>query len=157
MRLPQPGDSLVSAGNNAGTTPLRPGDLVRQHLVLARWLDAGRKVPSDRSRPNMVLSMRFDPTTLGTAEKKLAAADGVVAFSAVCTHQQRRVTSWLKTTQVLQWPCSQSQHHLRHWSESCRGRATDVTEARGRGLRHAQHTSAVRQVQREFSQVAMMS
>jgi rieske iron-sulfur protein len=113
MKLPQPGDRLVSAGNDAGTTPLKPGDLARQDLVLAWGLDAQRKVPRDGSRLNMVLLMRFDPMTLGEAEKSLAA-DGVVAFSAICTHQQCTVTDWLKSTQVVQCPCHQSQYDLRH-------------------------------------------
>ncbi len=113
MKLPQQGDWFVSAGNDAGTTPLKPGDLALQDVVLAWGFDVRRKVPRDGSRLNMVLLMRFDPTTLGEAETKLAA-DGVVAFSAICTHQQCTVTDWLKSTQVLQCPCHQSQYDPRH-------------------------------------------
>jgi Rieske Fe-S protein len=39
----------------------------------------------------MVLLMRFDPAALSAAEKA-TAPDGVVAYSAVCTHQQCWVT-----------------------------------------------------------------
>ncbi len=113
MKLPQPGDWLVSAGNDAGTTPLKSGDFGQQELVLAWGFDTSRKVPRDGSRLNMVLLMRFDPATLGSAERELAA-DGVVAFSAICTHQQCTVTDWLKSTQVLQCPCHQSKYDLRH-------------------------------------------
>jgi rieske iron-sulfur protein len=113
MKLPQPGDWLVSAGSDAGTTPLKPRDFGPQELVLAWGFDTGTKVPRDGSRLNMVLLMRFDPATLGSAEKNLAA-DGVVAFSAICTHQQCTVTDWLKSTQVLQCPCHQSSYDLRH-------------------------------------------
>jgi len=113
MKLPQPGDWLVSAGNDAGTTPLKPDDFEPQDLVLAWGFDTGRKVPRDGSRLNMVLLMRFDPATLGKAERKLAA-DGVIAFSAICTHQQCTVTDWLKSAQVLQCPCHQSRYDLRH-------------------------------------------
>jgi len=122
MKLPQPGDWLVSAGNDAGTTPLKPGDFQLQELVLAWGFDTGRKVPRDGSRLNMVLLMRFDPATLSIAEKKLAA-DGVVAFSAICTHQQCTVTDWLKSTQVLQCPCHQSEYDLRHGAKVVGGPA----------------------------------
>jgi len=122
MKLPQPGDWLVSAGNEAGTTPLKPGDLARQDLVLAWAFDPHKKVPRDGSRLNMVLLVRFDPATLGTAEK-LLAADGVVAFSAICTHQQCTVTDWLKSTQVAQCPCHQSQYDLRHGAKVVGGPA----------------------------------
>jgi rieske iron-sulfur protein len=37
----------------------------------------------------------------------------VVAYTAVCTHQQCWVTDWLKSAQVLQCPCHQSQYDLR--------------------------------------------
>jgi rieske iron-sulfur protein len=122
MMLPQTGDWLVSAGNDAGTTPLKAGDVGGQDLVLAWAFDARRKVARDGSRLNMVLLMRFDPTTLGKAELP-RAADGVVAFSAICTHQQCTVTDWLKSTQVLQCPCHQSQYDLRHGAKVVGGPA----------------------------------
>jgi Rieske Fe-S protein len=122
MKLPQPGDWLVSAGVDAGTTPLKPGDLGRHDLVLAWGFDTSRKVPRDGSRLNMVLLMRFDPATLGKSERNLAA-DGVVAFSAICTHQQCTVTDWLKSSQVLQCPCHQSQYDLRHGAKVVGGPA----------------------------------
>jgi rieske iron-sulfur protein len=122
MKLPQPGDWLVSAGTDAGTTPLKPDDLAHQDLVLAWGFDAQRKLPRDGSRLNMVLLMRFDPTTLSEAEKT-HAAEGVVAFSAICTHQQCTVTDWLKSTQLLQCPCHQSQYDPRHGAKVVGGPA----------------------------------
>lgn len=122
LKLPQPGDWLVSAGNDAGTTPLKPHDLAPQDLVLAWGFDPRRKLPRDGSRLNMVLLMRFDPATLGEAEKPFSA-DGVVAFSAICTHQQCTVTDWLKSTQVSQCPCHQSQYDLRHGAKVVGGPA----------------------------------
>jgi len=113
LQLPQPGDQLVEAGNDAGTTPLKPGAIGLQDVVLAWAFDPQKQVPRDGSRLNMVLLMRFDPATLNDAGKE-TAPDGVVAYSAVCTHQQCWVTDWLKSTQVLQCPCHQSQYDLRH-------------------------------------------
>jgi rieske iron-sulfur protein len=122
LKLPQPGDCLVEAGNDAGTTPLKPVDIGSQDVVLAWAFDPHKNVPRDGSRLNMVLLMRFDPATLGDAEKE-TAPDGVVAYSAVCTHQQCWVTDWLKSTQVLQCPCHQSQYDLRHGAKVVGGPA----------------------------------
>ena len=113
MERPQPGDQLIELGTDSGAKPLKPGDLAPQDLVLAWALDPEKKVPRDQSRLNMVVLMRFDPATLGAAEAHMAS-DGIVAYSAVCTHQQCWVTDWLKSAQVLQCPCHQSQYDLRH-------------------------------------------
>ena len=122
LQLPQPGDQLVEAGNDAGKTPLKPGDIGLQDDVLAWAFDPQKKLPRDGSRLNMVVLMRFDPATLSDAEKE-TAPDGVVAYSAVCTHQQCWVTDWLKSTQVLQCPCHQSQYDLRHGAKVVGGPA----------------------------------
>jgi rieske iron-sulfur protein len=122
LQLPQPGDQLVEAGNDAGTTPLKPDDIGSRDVVLAWAFDPQKKIPRDGSRLNMLVLMRFDPATLSDAEKE-TAPDGVVAYSAVCTHQQCWVTDWLKSTQVLQCPCHQSQYDLRHGAKVVGGPA----------------------------------
>ena len=122
LQLPQPGDQLVEAGNDAGTTPLKPRDIGLQDVVLAWAFDPQKKIPRDGSRLNMVVLMRFDPATLSDTEKE-TAPDGVVAYSAVCTHQQCWVTDWLKSTQVLQCPCHQSQYDPRHGAKVVGGPA----------------------------------
>jgi rieske iron-sulfur protein len=112
LQLPQPGDRLVEAGSDSGATPLKPGDIDSLHPVLAWAFDPRKKLLRDGSRLNMVLLMRFDPGALSAAERP-TAPDGVVAYSAVCTHQQCWVTDWLKSAQVLQCPCHQSRYDLR--------------------------------------------
>jgi rieske iron-sulfur protein len=47
----------------------------------------------DGSRLNLVLLTRFDPASL-SQETLARAADGVVAYSAVCTHQACPVNMW---------------------------------------------------------------
>jgi rieske iron-sulfur protein len=121
-KLPQPGDCLVLAGVDAGTTPLRPVDIEFQEAVLAWAFDPQTKLPRDGLRLNMVLLMRFDPATLGDAERA-NAADGVVAFSAICTHQQCPVTDWLRSVQVLQCPCHQSRYDPRQGAKVLGGPA----------------------------------
>lgn len=122
LELPQPGDRLVEAASDPGTTPLKPDDIGLQDLLLAWAFDPQKKVPRDGSRLNMVLLMRFDPATLGDAERQRAPG-GVVAYSAICTHQQCWVTDWLKSAQVLQCPCHQSQYDLRHGAKVVGGPA----------------------------------
>ncbi len=120
--LPQTGDQLVELGHETEARPLRPDDVGLQDPVLAWAYDPGKKIVRNGSRLNMVLLMRFDPATLGDEERQLASG-GVVAYSAVCTHQQCWVTDWLKSAQVLQCPCHQSQYDLRHGAKVVGGPA----------------------------------
>jgi rieske iron-sulfur protein len=120
--LPQTGDQLVEVGHEAEAKPLRPEDLRLQDLVLAWAYDPRNKIVRNGSRLNMVLLMRFDPAALGDAERQFAPG-GIVAYSAVCTHQQCWVTDWLKSSQVLQCPCHQSQYDLRHGAKVVGGPA----------------------------------
>jgi Rieske Fe-S protein len=121
-KLPQPGDQLVSAGAEPGTTPLKPADVSGDDVTFVWAFDPQKKVPRDGSRLNMVLLMRFDPAKLGAVEKP-RAADGVVAYSAICTHQQCPVADWLKSVQVLQCPCHQSRYDLRNGAKVVGGPA----------------------------------
>jgi rieske iron-sulfur protein len=111
---PQPGDLLVFFdGNQEGAVikaaDLKPGD----PPILAWAFDPKKKVPRDGSRLNQILVMRFDPAALGPTEAPRAAG-GVVAYSAICTHQQCTVMDWLASKQVAQCPCHQSQYDLAH-------------------------------------------
>lgn len=120
--LPQPGDQFVMVGREADPTSLKPSDIDLQDLVLAWAFDPEKKLVRNGSRLNMVLLMRFDPGTLGEAERQMGP-DGIVAYSAVCTHQQCWVTDWLKSSQVLQCPCHQSQYDLRNGAKVVGGPA----------------------------------
>lgn len=109
---PQPGDWLVPMGGDA--VPIKPTDLkLADDITLAWPADPKTKAPRDGTRLNQVLLMRFDPGSLSDAERA-RAADGVVAYSAICTHQGCTVTDWLTKPQVLQCPCHQSHYDPRH-------------------------------------------
>jgi Rieske Fe-S protein len=122
LALPQPDDQLVEVGHEAEAQPLKPGDLAMQDLTLVWAFDPQKQILRNASRLNMVLLMRFDPTTLGAAQRQLGP-DGIVAYSAVCTHQQCWVTDWLTTAQILQCPCHQSQYDLRNGAKVVGGPA----------------------------------
>jgi rieske iron-sulfur protein len=110
---PQLGDLLVLADTSPGNIPLKPADLKLGADPYIGWaFDPKEKVPRDGTRLNQVLLMRFDPSTLTNQEKKWAA-QGVVAFSAICTHQGCTVIYWLTGPQVLECPCHQSQYNPR--------------------------------------------
>jgi rieske iron-sulfur protein len=122
---PQIGDYLVvsdATGGNANApiklADLKPGD----DPTLAWSFDPKQKLARDASRLNQVLLMRFDPASLGETEKKYTAG-GAVAFSAICTHQGCTVTDWLKSKQVLQCPCHQSEYDPRHAAKVVAGPA----------------------------------
>jgi Rieske Fe-S protein len=51
----------------------------------------------------------MDPASLQDAEKP-HAADGVMAFSAVCTHAGCSVTGWMAKEQLLLCPCHGSEY-----------------------------------------------
>ncbi len=122
--LPQPGDLLIEAYTDKPGAPLKPSSvkLGADDPLLAWGFDPTNKTARDGSRLNLLLLMRFDPKSLGEHERKYSA-DGVVAYSATCTHKQCTVTDWIKARQVLQCPCHQSQYDPRHGAKVVGGPA----------------------------------
>lgn len=107
---PVAGDLLVPAvGASDNTEPLRPGDIAlagRQTLAWAR--DPASGTVRDGSRLNQILLLRLDPETMD-AETLARAADGVLAYSATCTHAQCPVTEWRPEAGILHCPCHGSE------------------------------------------------
>jgi len=62
----------------------------------------------DGSRLNQVLLLRLDSGTLD-AETLARAADGVLAYSATCTHAQCPVSEWRQEAGILHCPCHGSE------------------------------------------------
>ncbi len=111
---PQAGDLLIRAEGDQEGTVIAAADVKRGDAPLLAWaMDPVQKLPRDGSRLNQVLLVRLDPSTLGP-QTKAHAADGVVAYSAICTHAQCSVTAWLGDRQVVQCPCHQSEYDPRH-------------------------------------------
>jgi len=121
--FPQPGDLLVLADSDSANAPLKPADLkLGADPYLAWAFDPKGKIVRDGQRFNQVLLMRFDPASLSEREKKWAA-EGVVAYSAICTHQGCTVTYWLAKEQVLECPCHQSRYDARNGAQVVAGPA----------------------------------
>jgi len=97
---PRKGDWLVQVDDEA-KKPLTAADLaVDQKPVIVYPYDPAAKALRDGSRLNRILLVKLDPSTLDGPTKD-RAADGVVAYSAFCTHQGCDVNSWVAAEKVL--------------------------------------------------------
>ncbi|HEY7289525.1 MAG TPA: Rieske (2Fe-2S) protein [Vicinamibacterales bacterium] len=104
---PREGDLLVRT-SDAGRTPLTPADVPLVDGYVAAWaFDPAQKITRQGSRLNQVLLLRFDPAQL-TAETRARAADGVVAYTSICTHGGCDVDTWLAPEQRLFCSCHES-------------------------------------------------
>ena len=63
------------------------------------------------SRLNRVMVVRLDPKTLSTKTAQ-GAADGIVAYSAVCSHTGCDVSEWRSKTRRLVCPCHDSEFEV---------------------------------------------
>jgi Rieske Fe-S protein len=105
---PQKQDVLVYAfGDQAGQPvaleSLRPG----ANPVLAFPMDPATQQVRDGSRLNQVMLLRLDPGELSEQTRKYSA-EGVVAYSAVCTHLGCPPTGWFPDQRVLKCWCHDS-------------------------------------------------
>lgn len=97
---PRSGDWLVGADDES-KKPLTPADLkLNEKQLIAYPFDPASKTLRDGSRLNRVLLIKLDPSTLDDATKA-RAADGVVAYSAFCTHQGCDVSAWVAAEKAL--------------------------------------------------------
>lgn len=111
-RRAKEGDVLVKVGD-ATATPLRPEDIPAGAKQTMAWpMDPADKTVRSGSRLNRVLLLRFAPEKLG-AETKSRAADGVVAYTAICTHTGCEITEWAPEEQLLVCPCHESRFDVK--------------------------------------------
>jgi rieske iron-sulfur protein len=104
---PAAGDVLVRNGD-ASATPLTPADVVAGAAPLIAWpVTPPDGVVRNGSRLNRVLLVRLAPDTLA-AKTAALAADGIVAYSAICTHTGCEVGTFLAAEQQLYCECHQS-------------------------------------------------
>lgn len=106
---PREGDVLVKVGV-ADPVPLKVSDLKLGGPQIFAWpMDAADKTLRDGTRLNKVLLLRLDAAGFDSTTKE-RAADGVVAYSAICPHAGCDVTQWLAEVQRLGCPCHYSQY-----------------------------------------------
>ena len=88
---------------------LHPEDLIVNHPPLLVYpCDPESKVIKERSRLNQILIARLDENSFdkATAEN---SADGVVAYSGLCTHTACAVSEWNENSSNLVCPCHGSE------------------------------------------------
>ena len=118
---PQKADVLVfSEGEHEGEV-IRPQDLKLRGPLARAWpKDPKTSVIRKGSRLNEVLIIRLDPAALDD-ETRAHAADGIVAYSAICSHAGCPVTAWVKGAEgdqdVFKCVCHNSEYDPRHSAE----------------------------------------
>lgn len=92
---PKPGDQLVIEDGHGNARPVSASELeLEAQQVLVFPQDPQTGVIRSGSRFNKVMVMRLDPAEMDE-ETKANSADGVVAYSAICTHQGCDVNSFV--------------------------------------------------------------
>ena len=118
---PQKADVLVfSEGDHEGEV-ITPQDLKPGGPPERAWpKDPKTSVIRNGSRLNEVLIIRLDPAALDD-ETRAHAADGIVAYSAICSHAGCPVTAWVKGAEgdqdVFKCVCHNSEYDPRHSAE----------------------------------------
>jgi Rieske Fe-S protein len=106
---PRDGDRFVDVEGGHQNAELKPSDLPLDGPPLLAWpKDPKTGVVRDGSRLNQVLLLRLDPARLD-ADTRGHAANGSLAYSAICTHAQCPVQGWDKERHVLECYCHNSE------------------------------------------------
>lgn len=122
---PQEGDYLVAidATNPDG---LSPKDIAGP--MIAWPMDPAARLVRNGSRLNKVLLVRLDPATLAGPTRE-RAADGVVAYSAICPHAGCEVSGWIDDQKILECPCHNSKYNPREGAAIVDGPTTRALAA----------------------------
>jgi rieske iron-sulfur protein len=118
---PQKADVLVFSEGEHADEVITPQDLKLGGPPVHAWpKDSKTSVIRKGSRLNEVLVTRLDPAELDD-ETRARAADGIVAYSAICTHAGCPVTAWVKGAagdqDVFKCVCHNSEYDPRHSAE----------------------------------------
>jgi Rieske Fe-S protein len=108
---PKAGDQLVAID---ATEPvaLSANDIPASQ-ILAWPMESGSNVIRNGSRLNKIVLVRLDPNSL-VGPTRERAADGVVAYSAICPHAGCEVNGWVAEQRILECPCHNSRYDPRN-------------------------------------------
>lgn len=110
---PKEGDLLVSIQSES-PVPLQPKDIPMGGPPVVAWaMEQVGNLVRKGSRLNKVLLLRLDPATLVGVTKE-RAADGVVAYSAICPHAGCEVDAWVDDQKILECSCHYSRYNPRN-------------------------------------------
>lgn len=118
---PQKGDHLVHSEGEQEGKLIKADDLKLGGPPLHAWpQDPKTSVVRNASRLNEILIVRLDPSELDDATRA-RAADGIVAYSAICAHAGCPVTDWVKgegtDKDVFKCPCHNSEYDPRQGAQ----------------------------------------
>jgi Rieske Fe-S protein len=102
---------LVDADAEQDFAPLRPSDLKVAKPLLAFPFDTQTGKPKNESRANKLVLIRLPEDQMEAATKGRSAG-GVLAYSALCTHQACDVKTWIAKEKVLVCFCHASKFDL---------------------------------------------
>lgn len=108
---PKEGDALVSTESEA-RSPLEIKDIPLGGPPVFAWPMDSTGLVRNGSRLNKVLLLRLDPSKLSSETRELAA-EGVVAYSAICPHAGCEVNVWVREQEMLECSC-----HYSHYNPS---------------------------------------
>jgi Rieske Fe-S protein len=107
--LPRENDRLVFAIGAREGELIAPADVARgRPPVLAYAMDPATHMARKSSRLSQIVLVHVDPDELAP-ETLGRSANGIVAYSAVCTHTGCDVTEWERDAGALLCPCHASQ------------------------------------------------
>ncbi|WP_085316874.1 QcrA and Rieske domain-containing protein [Derxia lacustris] len=120
---PQAGDLLVLASDDDASRPLTADAVASNRKPLQVFpVDPATGTVRNGSRFNKIALVRVDPAALD-GDAALRAAGGVLAFSAVCTHEGCDVTEWNDKAGTLLCFCHFSQFDPREKGQVAAGPA----------------------------------
>jgi rieske iron-sulfur protein len=120
---PKAGDLLVKASDTTAS-PLTPADIPPNTKQILAWaMDPDTRAPRSASRLNRVVLVRLDPQKM-TDETKARSAEGVLAYSGICSHAGCDVSDWAPDDQTLFCSCHSSKFDPRDGAKVLDGPAT---------------------------------
>jgi rieske iron-sulfur protein len=124
---PQKADLLVFAEGDRAGEVIKPDDLSLGGPPVHAWpMDPGSRVVRSGSRLNELLVVRLDPAEIDD-DTRSRAADGIVAYSAICSHAGCPVTEWVKASagdkEVFKCACHNSEYDPRQSADVVSGPA----------------------------------
>ncbi len=107
-QAPAVGDVLAFASWEDEPRALTPADVELNAAPLSVYpQDPVSGVTRENSRLNQILLLRLDPASLDNATRA-RAIDGILAYSAICTHAACAVSEWQADKRHLICPCHSS-------------------------------------------------
>lgn len=120
---PQRNDRFVFAGGDRKGKVITLADLPAGGSPLTAYpIEPTARVVRDDSRLNQILLVRLDPSGLDS-DTRARAADGIVAYSAVCTHTGCDVWEWQPASSTIKCPCHFSEFDLKESARVLNGPA----------------------------------